>query len=114
MSTCNWLDLETLGPRAVMPKKIPEHYQQITNQHMNLTAGHWCPIIHRSNPKACVDLKNDELKAIKVVLRLIWMSSVRFNVQSWLSISITYNHKTNHQGGSDLFGTPVSHHKVHM
>ena len=32
--------------------------------------GHWCPIIDMLNPKARVDVKNDELKAIKTTLRL--------------------------------------------
>ena len=31
-----------------------------------------------------------------------------------VSISITSNHKTNHQGGSSLFGTPVSRRNVHL
>ena len=38
--------------------------------YMNLMAGHWCLIIHQSNPKACVDVKNGQLKAIKTALRL--------------------------------------------
>ena len=57
--------------------------------------GHWCPIIHRLNPKARVDIKNDQLKAIKVALR-----SSRYLVHALLFksdflFSIAYNHKTN-------------------
>ena len=37
---------------------------------MNLMVGHRCPIIHWLNPKVHVDVKNDQLKAIKVTLRL--------------------------------------------
>ena len=37
---------------------------------MNLMMGHWCPIIHWLNPKARVDIKNGQLKAIKAMLRL--------------------------------------------
>ena len=33
-------------------------------------AGHRCSIIHRLNLKAHIDVKNDQLKAIKVALRL--------------------------------------------
>ena len=33
-------------------------------------AGHQCSIIHQLNPEARVDVKNDQLKAIKVALRL--------------------------------------------
>ena len=25
MSTCNWLDLQTLGSQLVMPKNLPDH-----------------------------------------------------------------------------------------
>ena len=32
---------------------------------------------------------------------IISMSRIRYNVRSWLLFSITYNHKTNHQGGCD-------------
>ena len=32
--------------------------------------GYQCPIIHRLNPKARVNVKNGQLKAIKVALRL--------------------------------------------
>ena len=42
------------------------------------------------------------------------MSCTHFDVQIWYLFAITYNHKTNHQGGSNLVGTPVSCHKVHM
>ena len=38
-------------------------------RHMNLMVGHRCPIIHRLNPKDCVDIKNGQLKAIKAALR---------------------------------------------
>ena len=37
---------------------------------MNLMAGHRCHIIHQLNPKACVDIINVQLKAIKAALRL--------------------------------------------
>ena len=37
---------------------------------MNLIMGHMCSIMHQLNPKAHVDIKNDQLKVIKVVLRL--------------------------------------------
>ena len=37
---------------------------------MNLMAGHWCSIIHWLNPKACVNVKSDQLKVIKSTLRL--------------------------------------------
>ena len=33
-------------------------------------AGQRCPIVHRLNPKARVDVKNDQLKAIKAALGL--------------------------------------------
>ena len=33
-------------------------------------AGIWCPIIHRLNPKVCVDIKSGQLKAIKATLKL--------------------------------------------
>jgi hypothetical protein len=33
-------------------------------------AGHRCPMIHRFNPTALVDVENGELKAIKAALRL--------------------------------------------
>ena len=36
----------------------------------NLMVGHWCPIIHRLNPKARFNVKNDELKVIKATLSL--------------------------------------------
>ena len=36
---------------------------------MNLMVGHRCSIIHRLNPKDCVDIKNGQLKAIKAALR---------------------------------------------
>jgi hypothetical protein len=39
-------------------------------QHTNLMAGHRCSIMHWLNPKARVAIKNDQLKVIKVVLRL--------------------------------------------
>ena len=39
-------------------------------QHSNLVAGHWCPIIHWLNPKSRVNVKNDQLKAIKATLGL--------------------------------------------
>ena len=25
MSTCNWLDLQTLGSQSVVPKNLPDH-----------------------------------------------------------------------------------------
>ena len=96
-----------------MPKIFPGHCQQITNQHMNLTMGHRCSIIHRSNPKACVDVKNGQ-KGDQSGVKIISMSCTCFDVQSWFLVLITYNHKTNHQGGFDLFRTTVSHHKVHI
>ena len=37
---------------------------------MNLMVGYWCPIIQILNPKARVDVKNGQLKAIKTALRL--------------------------------------------
>ena len=33
-------------------------------------AGHWCPMVHWLNLKACVGVKNGQLKAIKMALRL--------------------------------------------
>jgi hypothetical protein len=26
MSTCNWLDLQTLGSQPIMPKNLPDHW----------------------------------------------------------------------------------------
>ena len=42
------------------------------------------------------------------------MSRTRCDVRSWFLFWITYNHKTNHQGGSDIFGTPLSRRKVQL
>ena len=30
MSTCNWLDLQTLGSQPVMPKNLPDHYTSLS------------------------------------------------------------------------------------
>ena len=38
--------------------------------HMNLMAGHRCPTIHQLNPKVHVEVKYDQLKAIKPALRV--------------------------------------------
>jgi hypothetical protein len=38
--------------------------------HVSLIARHRCPILHRWNPKAHVDVTNGQLKVIKAVLRL--------------------------------------------
>jgi hypothetical protein len=38
--------------------------------HIDPYGGTRCPIIHQYKPKACVDVKNGQLKAIKVALRL--------------------------------------------
>ena len=35
-------------------------------------AGPKCPIMHRFSHKACVDVKNGQLKAIKATLSLSW------------------------------------------
>ena len=82
---------------------------------MSLMAGHWCPIIHRFNLKTCVNVKNGQLKAIKAVLRLsrCIVHTLMINV-GFLLFLITYNHKTIKQGGSNLFGTPVSRHKAQI
>jgi hypothetical protein len=45
---------------------------------------------------------------------IILTSCTHFDVRSWFLFLITDNYKTNHQGGFDLFGTPVSSHNVHM
>ena len=37
---------------------------------MNLVKGHECPIIQQLNPEIRVDVKNGQLKAIKVALNL--------------------------------------------
>ena len=29
MSTCNWLDLQTLGSQPVMPKNLPDHWPSV-------------------------------------------------------------------------------------
>jgi hypothetical protein len=41
-------------------------------------------------------------------------SYTHFEVQSWFLFSVTYNHISNHQRGSDLLGTPMSRHKVQV
>ena len=81
--------------------------------HLNLMMGHWCPIIHRLNPKACVNVKNDQLKAIKVVLRLsqCHVLALMFKVGFYFrSLTITKPMIKE----IDLFGTLVSRHKVHL
>ena len=82
---------------------------------MNLMVGHRCPIIHRLNPKDCVDIKNGQLKAIKAALRFSCrhVHALMFEVGFYFW-SLNYNHKTNHKGGSNSFGTPMSRHKVHI
>ena len=46
MSTCNWLDLQTLGSQPVMPKNLPDHWsghsaieviKEINNKYQNWT-----------------------------------------------------------------------------
>jgi hypothetical protein len=64
--------------------------------HRNHLAGHQCPIIHQLNPETRVDVKNDQLQAIKARVEIISTSYTRYDVQSWFRFSITYNHKTNH------------------
>ena len=59
--------------------------------HLNLTAGYWCPIMHWLNFKACANVKNGQLKAIEVALRLsrrrvhALMFEVRFYFQSLIT-----------------------------
>jgi hypothetical protein len=78
-------------------------------------AGHRCPIIHQLNLKARVNIKNGQLKAIKVTLRLSQCHVHAPIVEHGFHFLIIYNHKINHYGSSDLFGTPmVSHHKVQL
>ena len=43
----------------------------INIHNMNLMAGHHCPVIHQLNPKAHVNVKNGQLKVMKVAL---WLS----------------------------------------
>ena len=73
-----------------------------------------CPIIHRLNPKAHVNVKKWIVERDQSGVEIISTSCTRSDVRSWFSFYITYNRKTNHQGGSSLFGTPVSCHKVHI
>jgi hypothetical protein len=32
MSTCNWLDLQTLGSQPIMPKNLPEHWCEVAQE----------------------------------------------------------------------------------
>ena len=36
MSTCNWLDLQTLGSQLVMPKNLPDHCSRHRHGHFNI------------------------------------------------------------------------------
>ena len=80
--------------------------QKIINYcQVSLMAGHRCPIIHQFSCKACVvNVEKGQLKAIKGALRLSRriVHAQMFEVGLFLFL-ITYNHKTNRQGGSDLF-----------
>jgi hypothetical protein len=75
-------------------------------KHVNLMAWHWCSIVHQSNPKTCVDVRNGQSQAIKATLRLIRRLIHALFFWSSVMFSIIYNHKTNHQGGFSLFETP--------
>jgi hypothetical protein len=55
------------------------------------------------NLKARVDVRNVQLKATKAALRLSQHLIHAMMFEVGLLLSVTYNHKTNHQGGSDLF-----------
>ena len=76
-------------------------------------AGHRCPIRYRFSHKARVDVNNGRLKAIKATLDLSRrpIHVLLFEVGIYFG-SLANNHKINRQGGSDLFGTPVSRHKI--
>ena len=69
-------------------------------------------IIHRFSHKACVHVKKWSVEGYQSGNEIISTSCTRSDVRSWFSFLMTYNHKTNHQGGSDLWRTLVSNHKV--
>lgn len=81
---------------------------------MNLMVGHRCPIIHQATLKARADVKNGHLKTIKATLRLSLriVHALMFEVGSYF-LSLTTTNQS-FKGGSVLFGTSVSPHKVHL
>lgn len=76
-------------------------------------AGHPYSIIHWFSNEARVNVKNVSFEGDRSNVQIISTSWTRSGVEVCL-FSITYKHKTNHQGGSNLFGTPVPRHKVHI
>ena len=41
MSTCNWLDLQTLGSQPVMPKNLPNHCPKLLGSGGEVLISEW-------------------------------------------------------------------------
>jgi hypothetical protein len=67
MSTCNRLDLQTLGSQPIMPKNLPEHcYTLPSNMHRILTQHGRCCMHNNQLPtKSLVELDNYSILSIK-------------------------------------------------
>ena len=39
MSTCYWLDLESLGSQPIMPKNLPDHYLEANKENSQICKG---------------------------------------------------------------------------
>ena len=53
-------------------------------------AGHWCPIIHRVNPKTHVDVQKQSIEGDQSGAEIISTSCTCSDIRSWFSVIVNH------------------------